>query len=394
MNFLSDLELNGKRVLYRVDINSNISEGKILDDTRIRAIVPSIELMLEKGVKRIVFLAHQGRGKERSDDKLLDLHAQRLSELLGQEVLKLDASRGVDIPEDARLVMLENVRLDDEESKDEQLRAAFAKDLMEYGDVYVNDAFAACHRAHTTICTLPRMMDQKAAGLLLEKEIKALRPLLDGEVEKPFTVIVAGAKIDTKIGVINQFIDSADHFLLGGGIANTFLAAEGFDVGESLYEEDQMELARTLAMKLDVDSVDEDSRLRVPEDVICADEIGPDVATVDIPTEDVIGDMKILDIGAKTAANYAEIIKNSKTVIWNGPVGLAEYAIFRKGSESIAKAMIASDATTIVGGGESVGVINALGLDHDQFTHISTGGGAMLEYLGGKELPGIHALEE
>lgn len=387
MQYLSDLDLQQKSILYRVDVNSNIQDGKILDDSRIRAIVPSIQYMLENGAKRIVILAHQGRGKDRTPDKLLDLHAQRLSELLGQEVVKLDETRPESLP-DAKIILLENVRLDDEAEKDPQAKQAFAEALAQFGDVYVNDAFAACHRDHATISYLPKLIAEKAAGLLLEKEMKALEPLLKGDLEHPFTVIVAGAKIDTKIGVIRQFMDSADHFLLGGGIANTFLAAEGFDVGSSLYEEDKLELAQDIALQLDNDA----QELHVPSDVVCADEIGKEVETVNVPAEDVMGEMKILDIGQQTAQKYAEVIKNSKTVIWNGPVGLAEFEIFRKGSEAIAHAMIESGATTIVGGGESVGVINSLGLDHEQFSHISTGGGAMLEYLSGDTLPGIEAL--
>jgi phosphoglycerate kinase len=398
MKYLEDLDLAGKKILYRVDINSNIVNGAIADDTRIRAILPSLEMMLEKGTKQVVILAHQGRpdksqktnhNVQGGGEFRLDLHAKRLSELMGQEVVKMDSCRDVEIPAEAKLVMLENVRLDDETEKDEGKREAFAKVLAEYGGVYVNDAFAACHREHATISELPKLMPVKAAGLLLQKEIEALKPLLEGDVEHPFTIIVAGAKIDTKIGVIQQFLDSADHFLVGGGIANTFLFAEGFDVADSLYEEDKMEIAQEIAMQLD----GKEDGLVIPTDVICADEIGENVATVDIPVEDVMGDMKILDIGKQSAERFAKIISNSKTVIWNGPVGLTEFSPFQGGSKTIAEALVAADATTIVGGGESVGVINTLGISHDEFSHVSTGGGAMLEYLSGKELPGLAALE-
>lgn len=423
MNFLSNLELTGKKILYRVDINSNIVDGAIADDTRIRAILPSLKMMMEKGAKQVILLAHQGRpekgqgirakgqgGNENPNintetrNKLqttipneprergefcLDLHAKRLGELIGQEVVKLDACRDIEIPAEAKLVMLENVRLDDETEKDAEKRQAFAEILAGYGDVYVNDAFAACHREHASISELPKLMPQKAAGLLLQKEIEALKPLLAGDIEHPFTVIVAGAKIDTKIGIIQQFMETADHFLVGGGIANTFLFAEGFDVGESLYEADKMSLAQEIALQLD----GKEDGLVLPTDVICADEIGENVATVDIPVEDVIGDMKILDIGTQSAQRFAEIIRNSKTVIWNGPVGLTEFSPFQGGSKTIAEALVASDATTLVGGGESVGVINMLGISHDEFSHVSTGGGAMLEYLSGEELPGLKALE-
>ena len=219
--------------------------------------------------------------------------------------------------------------------------------------------------------------------------MESLRPLLEGDVKHPFTVIVAGAKIDTKIGIIEQFIDSADHFLVGGGIANTFLFAEGYDVGASLCEKEKTAVAQEIALKLD----QKEDGLVLPTDVVCADEVSETAATVDVPVEDVMGQMKILDIGKKAAGHFANIIKKSKTVIWNGPVGLAEMKPFRSGSEAIAKAMMDSEAITIVGGGESVAVINMLGIPHEKFTHVSTGGGAMLEYLSGEELPGIAALE-
>jgi phosphoglycerate kinase len=389
MKYLKDLDLQGKRVLYRVDINSSIKNGKIADDTRIRSIVPTLEAMVNAGAKQIILLAHQGREKERKEDTVLDLHAKRLEEVLGQPVLKLDDSRNVEIPAEAKIVLLENVRLDDEDHEDSGKRDAYANILASYGDVYVNDAFAACHRDHATISSLPKLMKEKAAGLLLQKEMEALRPLLEGKIEHPFTVIVAGAKIDTKIGIINQFLDTADHFLVGGGIANTFLFAEGFDVGESLYEAEKMDVAQEIALKLD----EKPDGLVLPSDVICADVISADAETVDVPVEDVIGGMKILDIGRKAAEQFAGIIKKSKTVIWNGPVGIAELKPFRGGSEAIANAMVDSGATTIVGGGESVGVINLLGIPHEKFTHVSTGGGAMLEYLSGEKLPGIEALE-
>lgn len=388
MKFLKDLELKGKRILYRVDINSSIEDGSILDDTRIQAIVPTMEYLLRTGVLQIIILAHQGRDKVRGPETVLDLHAKHLAKLLKIPVVKLDTCRPESLPNEP-IVMLENVRLDDEDVKESEKREALAKIWAALGDVYVNDAFAACHRDHASISSLPKLMKEKAAGLLLQKEIEALRPLLEGDVQHPFTVIVAGAKIDTKIGIIHQFIDSADHFLVGGGIANTFLFAEGYDVGASLCEKEKMVMAQEIALKLD----QKKDGLVLPTDVVCADEVSETAATVDVPVEDVMGQMKILDIGKKAAGHFANIIKKSKTVIWNGPVGLAEMKPFRSGSEAIAKAMMDSEAITIVGGGESVAVINMLGIPHEKFTHVSTGGGAMLEYLSGEELPGIAALE-
>lgn len=388
MKFLKDLELKGKRVLYRVDINSPIEEGKILDDTRIQAIVPTIKHFLKQDVKQIIILAHRGREKVRGPETVLDPLAERLAEVLKIPVNKLDTCRPDTLPED-KIVMLENVRLDDEDDKDSQKRESLAVFWSKLGDVYVNDAFAASHRDHVSIASLPKLMKEKAAGLLLQKEMEALKPLIEGKVEHPLTVIIAGAKIDTKIGIIKQFLNKADHFLVGGGIANTFLAAEGYDVGESLYEKDKLETAQEIAMELD----SKPEGLVLPTDVICADTIGENVMTVNVPIDDVLGDMKILDIGKNSSAHFAEIIRRSKTVLWNGPVGLAEMKPFQAGSKAIAEAMAESDATTIIGGGESVAVINMLGIPHEKYTHVSTGGGAMLEYLSGESLPGILALE-
>lgn len=389
MKFLKDIDVKGKKVLYRVDINSNIVEGKIADDTRLRAILPTIEALQEAGAKQIILLAHQGRGKDRTSETVLDLHAKRLGELVEQEVLKFDSCRDLNIPAGKPLVMLENVRLDDEADEDAGKREAFAKVLASYGDVYVNDAFASCHRNHASISILPNLMKEKAAGLLLQREVEHLQPLLEGMIEHPFTVILGGAKIDTKIGVIQQFLESADHFLVGGGIANTFLFAEGFDVGASLHEPDKVDLAQDLALQLDRKK----DGLVIPQDVICADEIGEDVQAIDVPVEDVMGEMRILDIGAETSGKFVDIIRKSKTIIWNGPMGMIEYSHFRYGSEAIARALAEVDATVVIGGGESVAVINMMGLDHSKFTHVSTGGGAMLEYLSGAKLPGLTALE-
>lgn len=389
MKFLKDLQLKGKKVLYRVDINSPIKEGKLLDETRIKATIPTIEHLLKEGAKQIIILAHQGREKTRSPESVLDLHAKCLSEFLGKPVVKLDDCRNADIPSDAQIVMLENVRLDDDDSEDPEKRGAFAKALAKLGEVYVNDAFGTCHRDHATISTLPRMMKEKAAGLLLQKEIEAMEPTLDGIIDHPFTIIIGGSKIETKLRLIRHFMEGANAFLLGGGVANTFLAAEGHDVAQSLFEKEMVPMAQEIALSLD----QEHDRLFIPKDVIVADTVGESVETADIPVEDVEGDMKIFDIGSKTTKWYVEIIKRSKTIIWNGPLGVTEYAPFRKGSEAIARAIAETDCVSIIGGGETIAFINELGIPHEKFTHISTGGGAMLQYLSGGKMPGIVALE-
>ncbi|MDP3975477.1 MAG: phosphoglycerate kinase, partial [bacterium] len=356
MKFLSDLDLHGKRVLYRVDINSSVQSGVIADDNRLRAIMPGIEQMLKMGAKQIILLAHQGRPGNEDGEFSLAPHARRLEKLLGKKVAKLDSCRECP-PEGAQLVMLENLRLDDETEADDQKRLAFAEVLAGFGDVYVNDAFGVCHRHHTSIVELPKLMKEKAAGLLLEKEVKSLQPLLEeGNIKHPFTLIIGGAKIDTKIGIIKQFLHTVTHVLVGGGIANTFLHAEGFDTGQSLREADKAKVAREIAIALD----GKKDGLVLPIDVVCADRASDATPAIDIPVEDVMGDMKIFDIGQKTAAKYAQLIEYSKTVIWNGPLGLAEKEHFRHGSEAIARAMAHCHGKTIIGGGESVALINQL----------------------------------
>lgn len=389
MKTLHDLNLKGKRVLYRVDINSPLKNGKLLDTTRLQSLVPTIKFFEKAGVKQVVMLAHQGREKAPSPDTMLDAHAKALSDLLKKPVIKEHSTRPKNIPSDAFLVLLENVRLDDEDHPLKEKREAFAKALAKLGDVYVNDAFAACHRDHASISSLPRFMAEKAAGLLLEKEIKYLSPLVHGEIEHPFVLIIGGAKMETKIGALRHFVKTVDRVLLGGGVANTFLAAEGYDIGESLYEPDELETAQDIAMALDKKG----GRLSLPLDAVCADEIGSQVETIDAPVEDIMGDMKILDIGKKTIEKYVAIIEAAKTIVWNGPMGLFEYEPFQTGSAAIAVALKKRGATTILGGGETLAVVNRLSIPHKKFTHISTGGGAMLEYLSGKKLPGIEALE-
>lgn len=389
MKLLTDINVKGKRVLYRVDLNSAIKSGKIVDDYRFTAILPTLQHLLKHGAKQIILLAHQGRSKTPTPETRLDLHAKHLSKLLKKPVKKLNQSAGAKVPSGAKIVMLENVRLEDEDSPSEAKRMAFAKALAKLGDVYVNDAFGACHRDHATIVSLPKLMKEKAAGLLLQKEVEVLSSLRHGKVHHPFTVVIGGAKVDTKIGLFKAFMKTADHLLVGGAIANTFLFAEGYDIGESLCEENQMDTVQEIAMECD----GPDDKLVIPEDVVCADEASDDADIADLPIEDIEGDMKIFDLGKNTIERFVEVIRQSKTVLWNGPLGLIECRLFRKGSEAIARAMAGLKATTVVGGGESVAVIHSLKIPHSKFTHVSTGGGAMMEFLSGKKLPGITALE-
>lgn len=390
MKFLKDLSVKGKKILYRVDINSPLQAGRITDDSRIRAILPTIKYLLKEGAHQITLLAHQGRDKKPIPENRLDQHGILLEKLLHEKIVKLDNPRPDKIPEKEKLIMLENVRLDDEDSSDKGKRDEYARALSKLGDIYVNDAFAASHRDHATIASLPKLMKEKSAGLLLEKEIKALEPLVQGKIQAPFTIIMGGAKIDTKIGVLKYFSQNVDNVLVGGGIANTFLFAEGYDIGQSLCEEDKMDEAQEIALSLDT----EENHLHLPTDVLCADDLSPDAMVMGVPVEDVMGDMRILDLGKKTVDHFIDIIQKSKTILWNGPMGYAEYLIFRGGSAAIAHALAdLKGATTIIGGGETVALLNALEIPHEKFTHVSTGGGAMMEYLSGRHLPGMKALE-
>jgi phosphoglycerate kinase len=389
MKSIKDMGLKGKRVLLRVDINVPMKGSLITDDSRIRAIIPTIQSILAQDPQYIIILAHQGRSHTSTPDSILNEHAKSLEKLLHQRVLKIDTCRPTEIPEDAKIILLENVRLDDEKDEDKKKRMAFALHLSKLGDVYVNDAFAVSHRDHASITTLPSLMSEKGIGLLLEKEINALSPLLT-RPKYPLTLILGGAKIDTKIGLIHNFISHADNILVGGALANTFLAAQGFSIGQSFYQKEKVETAREIMMQADAD----DERFVIPQDVICASKAIDDAETIDIPVEDIIGDMSVFDIGQKTITQFKEIITNSATIIWNGPLGFFEKKPFQNGSFQIAKALAESSAQVIIGGGDSIAVLNEAGLSSKQFHHVSTGGGAMLEFLGGKKLPGLKALAE
>jgi len=389
---LKDIKnLKGKKVLLRVDFNVPISEKhKVKDDTRIMEALPTIKFLHKKGAKTIL-ISHLGRPDRKIKEdlrltpvknhlsKLLKLKIKKSNEVLGQETTKL-----VNSLKNGEILMLENIRFRAEE---EECEKKFTKELASLGDIFVNDAFGTAHRKHASTAGLADYLPA-FSGLLMEKEIKNLSPLLSNKIKKPLTMIFGGAKIDTKIGIIKNFLKKADYFLMGGALANTFLAAAGYNIGKSLYESDKIETARAIMLECEKDK----EKFILPKDVIAASEISDKAETVDIPIKDVIGDMKILDIGKWTIERFCEVIEKSGTVIWNGPIGFCEYKPFQKGTEKIAKCLAKTKCVKILGGGDTVDAIKRLNINTKKFTHISTGGGACIEFLSGLPLPGIEVL--
>lgn len=387
---IKDAEVKGKKVLVRVDYNVPLENGEVKDDTRITESLPTLQYLLKSGAGLIV-MSHLGRPNGDNNDALkMNPIAARLSELLKVDVKKVDSCIGKEVEEAVaalnagEVLMLENTRFHDEEKKNDD---DFAKTLASYADLYVSDAFGTVHRAHASTEGVAHHLESYA-GFLIEKEVEALSPLL-GEVEKPFVLVLGGAKIDTKIGVIKAYISKADKILLGGGLANTFIAAQGFNVGESLYEEDKLPLARELMLEAEKSGCE----IVLPGGTIVADEIADSVITADMEITGVEGNMKMLDIGVKSLYKYLDILKEAKTIIWNGPVGLYEKQPFERGTREIADALREVEGKTYLGGGDTLSALKHFSFDRKDYTHVSTGGGAMLELLEGKELPGLKVLE-
>ena len=394
---IKDLEdIKNKRVLLRVDFNTPLTEPdenghrEVADDARIVQVLPTIEYLLEKGVKLII-ISHLGRPKGKIVDELrLDPVARKLEELLKKPVKKIDALTSdtahheVEAMKAGDILMLENIRFrEEEESNDPQ----YTKEISTLGDIFVSDAFAAVHRNHATTAGLAEFLPSYA-GFLIEKEIEALSGVIENP-DHPLTMIVGGAKIEhSKLGVINNFIGKADHILVAGGVGNTFLAASGYNMGESLFQKDMMETARDIMMKCQ----EYKTKIILPHDLTVADECDENAETANVGVEDLLGDMKAFDLGKWTTEKYCNMITDSKTVLWNGPVGVFEKTPFQNGSKSIAKCIAKHNCTSILGGGDTGGVIKKFNIPVDSFTHISTGGGASLEFLGGETLPGIKPL--
>jgi len=385
---IRDVDVRGKRVFVRVDFNVPLDDGQITDDRRIREALPTIVELRRQGA-RVILASHLGRpdGKVMSGLRL-DPVAGRLSELLGVPVRKLpdcvgpEVTRAVAEMRDGDVVLLENLRFHPEEEANDE---TFARALASVADVYVNDAFGTAHRAHASTVGITRFLPA-VAGLLMEKELVYLSRILE-DPRRPFVAILGGKKVSDKIGVIRNLLTRADMLLIGGAMSYTFLRAKGLGVGASLCEEDKLDLARSL---MD-DAVGRRIAFRLPDDVVVADRFAEDAAHRVVAAGAIPQGWMGMDIGPQTAAAYADVIARAGTVMWNGPMGVFEFSAFAAGTRAVAEAMAGSKAVTVVGGGDSAAAVQQMGLA-DRMTHISTGGGASLEFLEGKELPGVAAL--
>jgi phosphoglycerate kinase len=384
---IRDIDVNGKKVLVRVDFNVPLTESGVGDDTRIRAAIPTIQYLLDHGAA-VILCSHLGRPKGGPDPKYsLKPVADHLAELLGQPVKFAPDCIGPAAETEAsslkpgEVLVLENTRFHPEEEKND---LKMAEQLASLADLYVNDAFGTAHRAHASTEGVTHFKPG-VAGFLLEKEIKYLGQAV-ADPKRPFVAILGGAKISDKIGVINNLLNKADAVLIGGGMANTFLKAQGFAVADSLVEDDSVPVASDLLAKAQ-------GKLHLPVDLVVADKFEADAARKVLPVGNVPEGWRILDIGPETVRAFSEVIKTAGTVVWNGPMGVFEFPAFAEGTFGIAKAVAESSAVSIIGGGESVAAIQQSGLA-EKITHISTGGGASLEMLEGLELPGVAALQD
>jgi len=388
-----DVKVENKTVLIRVDFNVPMKDGKITDDNRIVQALPTIQDVMNRGGKLVLF-SHLGRIKTEEDLKTKSLApiAKKLGEYLKTEVKFVPQTRGKELEdaikglENGQVLMVENTRFEDLNGKKESKNDP---DLGKYwaslGDVFINDAFGTAHRSHASNVGIASNMDEVAAGYLLEKEIKFIGGAVD-EPERPFVAILGGAKVGDKIGVIENLLKKADKILIGGGMSYNFLKAQGYEIGTSIYEEDKLELAKELLERAD-------GKIVLPLDIKVAKEFSNDAEARIAAYNDIKPDEMGLDVGEQTLKLYGEILENAKTVVWNGPVGVFEFSNFAKGTIGVCEMLSRLDATTIIGGGDSAAAAISLGYAED-FTHISTGGGASLEYLEGKALPGVEIVDE
>lgn len=383
-------ELAGRRVLVRSDLNVPLEAGRITDDGRIRASVPTIRTLADRGA-RVVACSHLGRPKGAPDPRYsLAPVADRLAELLGRpvafatDVVGPSAQETVGNLRDGEVALLENLRFEVGETSDDP---AFAAALAGLADLYVDDAFGAAHRAHASVTGVPRLLPH-AAGDLVRTEVAVLRRLTESP-DRPYVVVLGGAKVSDKLAVIGNLLRLVDRLLVGGGMCFTFLRAQGYEVGDSLLEADQLDAVRGFLETAPRTGVE----LALPVDVVVAREVTADAQTKVVPADAMSPGWKGLDIGPATVARFRELLADARTVFWNGPMGVFELAPFAAGTAEVGRAVAAVDGLSVVGGGDSAAAVRALGLPAERFTHISTGGGASLEYLEGKPLPGLVALE-
>jgi len=385
-----DVNVKDKRVLVRCDFNVPLKDGAITDESRIVGAIPTIKYLIENDAK-VILCSHLGKAKGPDPALTLAPVAKRLSELLKQKVIFADddnvvgenARNAVNNMKDGEVILLQNTRYRKEEEKNEE---AFSKDLASLADLFVNDAFGSAHRAHCSTVGVTKFLKESVCGFLIQKELKFLGEVVETPV-RPFVAILGGAKVTDKINVINNLLEKVNTLIIGGGMAYTFLKAQGYNVGTSLLEEDKVEYAKEMMKKAAKKGV----KLLLPVDNLVGNEFKYDTVAVVTENQNIPEGYMGLDIGPKSSALFADAIKEAKTIIWNGPMGVSEFKNFTQGTIAVAKAMAEVDATTVIGGGDSAAAVNILGFG-DKMTHISTGGGASLEFLEGKELPGIAAL--
>ena len=385
-------QVAGKRVLVRCDFNVPLKDGVITDENRLVGAMPTIKTLIENGAK-VILCSHLGKAKGPDATKSLAPVAKRLSEMLGKEVVFAaddvvvgeNAKKAVAEMKDGDVVLLENTRFRPEEGKCED---SFSKELASLADIYVNDAFGTAHRAHCSTVGVTKFVDTAVCGYLIQKELKFLGEAVENPV-RPFVAILGGAKVSDKIAVINNLLDKVDTIIIGGGMDYTFLKAQGYTIGSSLCEEDRMDYALDMVKKAEEKGV----KFLLPVDHVCGKEFNENTEVLTTEDQNIPEGWMGLDIGPKSGKLFADAVKNAKTVIWNGPMGVSEWKNFAGGTIAVAESMAQSDATTIIGGGDSAAAVNNLGFG-DKMSHISTGGGASLEFLEGKELPGIVALND